>query len=157
MILPYYATKTWVGNGSIVRGETVFVKSPTWADGRPLTKTLLGATMVRAMGLQVVSGHVGTPGAGTSTSVPLALGLPLAKTLETIGVTMFGGYTQHGRNEIESGFPRAAIGLVIRFCFEFVLARIEIGSYWIHNYGEHMSYSQMELMYSQKDTLYQIQ
>jgi len=80
-----------VGTGSIVRGETVFVKSPTCADGRPFTKTLLGAMMARARGVQVVSLQTGKPGAGVRTSPALARGLPLANTVDTIGVTIFGG------------------------------------------------------------------
>lgn len=80
-----------MGTGSIVRGETGFVKSPTCADGRPFTKTLLGAMIVRAIGVQVVSGQTGKPGAGVRTSPALALGRPLANTVAAMGVTTFGG------------------------------------------------------------------
>jgi hypothetical protein len=80
-----------VGTGNIIRGETVFVKSPTCPDGLPLTKTLLGAMMVLARGAQLVSGHTGKPGAGVRTSPALARGLPLANTVDTMGVTIFGG------------------------------------------------------------------
>jgi len=80
-----------VGTGSIVRGETGFVKSPTCADGRPFTKTLLGAMIVLAMGVHVVFGQTGKPGAGVRTSPALALGRPLANTVATMGVTIFGG------------------------------------------------------------------
>jgi hypothetical protein len=80
-----------VGTGSIVRGETVFVKSPTCADGRPFTKTLLGAMIALARGVQVVSLQTGKPGAGVRTSPALPLGRPFANTVATMGVTMFGG------------------------------------------------------------------
>jgi hypothetical protein len=107
-----------VGAGNIVRGETVFVKSPTWADGLPLTKTLLGAMMALSRTTQLVSGHVGKPGAGVRTSPALALGLPLENTVDAIGVTIFGGYVQQDLKEMESGFPNAAIGLVMFICPE---------------------------------------
>ena len=80
-----------MGTGSIVRGETVFVKSPTCADGRPFTKTLLGAMIALARGVQVVSGHTGKPGAGVRTSPAFPLGRPFANTVATMGVTTFGG------------------------------------------------------------------
>lgn len=82
-----------------------------------------------AKGTQVVSSHTGKPGAGVRTSPALALGRPFANTVATMGVTTFGGYTQHGLNEIESGFPSPAMGLVIRFCSELRLARIETSNY----------------------------
>ena len=80
-----------MGTGNIVRGEKVFVKSPTCPDGLPLTKTLLGAMIRLPMGVHVVSGHTGKPGAGVRTSPALDRGLPLANTVDTIGVTIFGG------------------------------------------------------------------
>jgi hypothetical protein len=80
-----------VGTGSIVRGETVFVKSPTCADGRPFTKTLLGAMITLAIGVHVVSGHTGKPGAGVRTSPPVLLGRPFANTVDTVGITALGG------------------------------------------------------------------
>lgn len=80
-----------MGTGSIVRGETVFVKSPTCADGRPFTKTVLGAMMALASGGHVVSSQTGKPGAGVRTSPALPLGRPFANTVDTMGVTTFGG------------------------------------------------------------------
>lgn len=80
-----------MGAGNIVRPEATFVKSPTWADGRPFMKTLLGATMTLASGGQKVSLQTGYPKTGLRTSVPAALGLPLANTVETMGAMMFGG------------------------------------------------------------------
>jgi hypothetical protein len=80
-----------VGTGNIVRGVAGFVKSPTWADERPLTKTLLGAMIVLANGGQKVSLQTGKPGAGVKTSPALALGRPCEKTVATIGVTTFCG------------------------------------------------------------------
>jgi hypothetical protein len=89
--LPCQFTNRFVGAGNIVRGEAGFVKSPTWADGLPLTKTLLGAMIALARGAQLVSGHVGKPGAGVRTSPALALGLPLENTVDAMGVTTLGG------------------------------------------------------------------
>ncbi len=80
-----------MGAGSIVRGEAGFVKSPTWADGSPFTMTLLTPMMVLSKGGQKVSLQTGNPGAGVSTSPTLALGRPFAITVDTIGVTVFGG------------------------------------------------------------------
>jgi hypothetical protein len=56
-----------------------------------LTKDLLAAIIALGRGVHVTSLHVGNPGAGVKTSPAFALGLPLAKTLETIGATTFGG------------------------------------------------------------------
>lgn len=47
--------------------------------------------MALASGGQKVSGHTGKPGAGVRTSPALALGRPLANTVATMGVTIFGG------------------------------------------------------------------
>lgn len=146
-----------MGTGSIVRGDAGFVKSPTWADGRPLTKTLLGAMIVLARGGQKVSLQTGKPGAGVNTSPALALGRPFEKTVDTIGVTTFCGYTQQGLKEIESGFPKAAIGLVmLRFCFEFLLASIETSNYFSDNYDLQMYCPEMEQEYFQISKLHQI-
>ena len=80
-----------MGAGSIVRGEEGFVKSPTWADGRPFTMTLLTPIMVLDRGGQKVSLQTGNPEAGVNTSPTFALGRPFAITLETTGATVFGG------------------------------------------------------------------
>ena len=132
MILPYQLTNRLVGTDNIVRGDAVFVKSPTCAEGNPFTNTVLTEIIVLFNGEQDVSLQTGNPGAGINTSPPFALGMPAANTVETIGVTVFGGYTQQGLNEIESGFPKPAIGRVI--CFEFLLASIETNNYFFHNY-----------------------
>ncbi len=91
MLLPYQLTNRFVGAGSIVRGVAGFVKSPTWADGRPLTKTLLGAMIILDNGGQKVSLQTGNPGAGVKTSPDFDLGRPWEKTVDTIGVTTFCG------------------------------------------------------------------
>jgi hypothetical protein len=80
-----------VGAGNIVRGEAGFVKSPTCAVGLPFTKTLLGAIIVLANGGQKVSLQTGKPGAGVNTSPAVALQRPCENTVDTIGVTVFGG------------------------------------------------------------------
>jgi hypothetical protein len=79
-----------VGAGNIVRGVAGFVKSPTWADGRPLTNTVLTPMMVLGSGGHAVSGQTGNPGAGVRISPTFALGRPFENTVDTIGVTILG-------------------------------------------------------------------
>jgi hypothetical protein len=91
VILPYQLTNRLVGTGNIIRGDVVFVKSPTCAEGNPFTNTVLTEIIVLSNGGQNVSLQTGNPGAGVNTSPPFALGIPAANTVETIGVTVFGG------------------------------------------------------------------
>ena len=102
-----------VGLGNIVRDDWVFVKSPTWDMGCPCTKTLLTEVTTLPSGGHEVSLQTGNPGAGVRTSPNAATGRPFANTVFTTGITELIGYTQHGRAEKLSGFPKDATGLVM--------------------------------------------
>jgi len=98
--------------GNIVRGETGAVKSPAWAVGLPSLKTVLTAIICLVSGGPHPS-QIHVHGTGVKTSVAFAVGCPLEKTVQGVGITVLGKYMQHPLKEMLSGNVCAATCLAI--------------------------------------------